>query len=277
MLSDGSGINTVPYNSTYSLDLSTSWSPSDAHFNVIDKGSCPVLNRPNLWPHPDGKSYYSFNGDVSKAIAYEGRHPPEEPQLWQFIPNGITNGTWRLAQEESSLIQSQSSRSVSGNGSAYILGGITTWRSAYGYDMNYVGSADGIISYDMQSQDWDNRSMSGLSSTGCWYEGELHWIDNLGGSGLVVALGGVSAQATPNLVGEFLVKFSDVTFFDPLSGEWRKQATTGDIPPARRRACSVGVPGDNGTYEVWLPLAIGGAPPNNDADILCSSDIPSWR
>ena len=35
-----------PLNSTYSLDLSTSWSPSEAVWNVIDKGNCPILNRP---------------------------------------------------------------------------------------------------------------------------------------------------------------------------------------------------------------------------------------
>jgi Kelch motif len=238
------------YNSTYSLDLSVSWSPEDVRFSVIDKGQSPLLNRPNLWPAPDGKSFYSFNGDVSMAGNYTD--PPSTPQLWQFTPDGKNNGTWRLAGPVSSLIQVQAARSTFGNGSAYILGGIATWRTTnlYGYDDTYAGSGNGIVSYDMNSQTWQNQSMAGAAPTGWWYESELHWVENLGGSGLVVALGGVTAQPLPKLAGETLVSFNHVFFFNPITGEWQNQSTTGAVPTPRRRACSVGVPGDNGTYEV---------------------------
>ena len=252
-------IQVNPYNSTYSLDLSASWSPLDALFNVIDKGSSPVLNRPNLWPASDAKSFYSFNGDVSEALQWpwsKDRDPPLDPQLWQFTPEGINNGTWQLVESEPSLIQSQLSRSTYGNESVYILGGITTWRSTQRYvnDTGFVGSADGIISYNADSRTWKNQSMDGLAPWGWWFEGELHWIDNLGGIGLVVALGGVTALPTTTLAGNLLVPFDDIALFNPLTGEWRKQTTSGNIPPSRRRACSVGVPGDNGTYEVGLLL-----------------------
>ena len=73
---------TYPCNSTYSLDLSTSWSPKDVRFNMIDKGDSPVFNRPNLWSVSDGQSFYSFNGDVSQAGDYRTTDPPSTPQLW---------------------------------------------------------------------------------------------------------------------------------------------------------------------------------------------------
>lgn len=244
------------YNSTYSLDLSTSWSPKDVRFNMIDKGRSPVLNRPNLWPAPDGKSFYSFNGDVSQAGNYKYTDPPSTPQLWQFTPDGKNNGTWSLAGTASSLIQVQAASSTFGNGSAYILGGITNWRSTrlYGDDNKYTGSGNGIVSYSMNNQTWQNQSMAGAAPTGWLYEGYLHWVDYLGGSGLVVALGGVTAQPLPELAGETLVPFDYVSLFNPITGEWRNQSTTGAIPTPRRRGCSVGVPGDNGTYEVRAPL-----------------------
>ncbi|KAF7512875.1 hypothetical protein GJ744_011978 [Endocarpon pusillum] len=244
---DGSAV-AYPYNSTYSLDLSTSWSPKDVPLNKIDKGNSPVLNRPNLWPAPDGNSFYSFNGDVSKAGYNKTTDPPSTPQLWQFRPDGKHNGTWSLAGTASSLIQVGAARSTFGNGSAYILGGTTNWRTTrlYGNHTTYTGTGNGIISYSMNNQTWQNQSMAGAAPTGWLYEGELHWVDNLGGSGLVVALGGVTAA------GQTLVPFDYVSFFNPITGKWRNQSTTGAIPSPRRRACSVGVPGDNGTYEIFL-------------------------
>lgn len=239
------------YNSTYSLDLSASWSPKDVRFNMIDKGDSPVLNRPNLWPAPDGKSFYSFNGDVSRT-GHSRPDPPSTPQLWQFTPDERNKGTWSLAGPVSSLIQVTAARSTFGNGSAYILGGFTSWETTrfYSNDRSYHSSGNGVVSYNMESQTWQNQSMAGAAPTGWLYEGELHWVDNLGGSGLVVTLGGVTAQPLPELAGETLVSFDHVSFFNPITGEWRNQSTTGAIPTTRRRACSVGVPGDNGTYEV---------------------------
>jgi hypothetical protein len=94
--------------------------------------------------------------------------------------------------------------------------------------------------------------MDDFASSGWWLEGELHRIDGLGGAGLVAALGGVTALPSPMIAGQTLVPYSSISFFNPLTGEWRNQTTTGEIPPGRRRACSVGVPGDEGTYEVRL-------------------------
>lgn len=250
--SDGTNV-ALPSNSTYSLDLSQSWSPANVQFNAIDKGDCPVLNRPNLWPAQDGTSYYSYNGDVSQARPIATRNPPNQAELWQFTPDGIRNGTWRRVEDApSTFIQSQGSKSAFGNGSAHILGGEITWRTTnlFGGKTPYRTSADGIISYNLNDGTWQNRSMTAFAPSGWWLEGELQWVTLPGGSGNIVALGGMTAPAGYPRTGESLVEISKVGIFNPVSGEWTTQSTTGSIPPKRARGCSVGVPGDNGTYEV---------------------------
>ena len=243
----------LPSNSTYSVDLSESWEPKSVQFNAIDKGDCPVLNRPNLWPAQDGKSYYSYNGDVSQARPNSTRNPPNQAELWQFTPNGIKDGTWRRAgYAPTTFIQSQGSKSAFVDGSVHILGGEVTWRTTnlFGGKTSYSNSANGILSYDANNETWQNRSMAAFAPSGWWLEGELQWASIPGGTGLVVALGGTTALPGYPRNGNELVKLDQVGLFDPVSGEWSLQSTTGSIPPSRQSGCSVGVPGDNGTYEV---------------------------
>ncbi len=251
-----------PLNSTRSLDVSTSWLRSEVRLNIIDKGDCPIFNRPNLWPAPDVKSYYSFNGDVSQAGSYY-HDPPVTPELWRFTPDGIKSGSWALVEPAPSPlqieIQSQGGRVASDGNSAYILGGFANWRTtlAFGYDETTEASVDGIISYNYENMNWHNQSMAGLVPSGWWFDGELHSVSNHGGTSLVVALGGLTAEPGPTLFQPSLLPFDSVGLFNPVTAEWRKQTTTGDIPPARRHACSVGVPGDNGTYEASVLLYHG--------------------
>ncbi|KAM0563725.1 hypothetical protein ACHAPJ_001457 [Fusarium lateritium] len=48
------------------------------------------------------------------------------------------------------------------------------------------------------------------------------------------------------------VSFSNITIFDPSSKEWYSQQSTGGPPNPRVDFCSVGVPGQNGTYEIYI-------------------------
>jgi len=257
-----------PYNSTYSLDLSSSWSPENVQFNKIDKGDSPVFNTPNIWPAPDGKSFYTINGDITLA----GQHradPPAVPELWEFIPADVTDGTWRRAGYATSLIGSTRSKSAFGNGSVHILGGFNFDRTTV---TDHIGTADGIISYDMQTGQWQNRSMGPFAPSGWWLDGHLHFVENLGGSGIVLAFGGVTDQPGTEPTQQSFVSFKNVGLFNPETGEWRNQSTAGTVPPDRRLACSVGVAGDNDTYEVCLFVS------NNGIEKLTvnAADICSW-
>ncbi|KAL8636037.1 MAG: hypothetical protein Q9226_009297 [Calogaya cf. arnoldii] len=46
--------------------------------------------------------------------------------------------------------------------------------------------------------------------------------------------------------------FDNITIHDPIDKTWYAQTATGQIPTGRLEACSVGVKGDQGTYEVFL-------------------------
>ena len=253
VLDDGT-ILSYPLNSTYSLDLSTSWSPSEAVWNVIDKGDCPILNRPNLWPDPGGRAYYSFNGDVSQA---GGVHhgPPASAQLWRFTPDGLKDGSWGLVGPVSAPVQlqMQAAKVSYGNESAHILGGFTDWLSTgvYTQENSPVTPANAIISYDMQTATWQNQSITDLAPSGWWLDGGLHFVNGLGGSGLIIAIGGTTGeQNNPGLWNQAMIPYDRIALFNPITGTWRFQTATGQIPTSSSRSCSVAVPGDNGTFEV---------------------------
>ena len=46
--------------------------------------------------------------------------------------------------------------------------------------------------------------------------------------------------------------FNSITIYDPSDKTWHSQTATGSIPSARGHTCTVGVQGDNGTYEVYV-------------------------
>ena len=264
--STSAGPVNYPYNSTYSLDLSSSWSPDSARFNKIDKGDSPVYNTPNIWPASNNKTFYSINGDITLA----GQHrsdPPATAELWQFTPDGITSGQWRLAGYATSLIGTTRAKSTYGRGSAHILGGFSFDRTSA--LTNYIDTSNGIVSYDVQTGQWQNRSMSPFAPAGWWLDGHMHFVDNLGGNGTVIAFGGVTVDSEGD---QILLSLENIGLFNPDTGEWRNQSTSGETPPGRRRACSVGVAGDQGTYEVRV--LCGGC----FRTLMCSFvDFHPWR
>lgn len=243
-----------PLNSTYSLDLSTSWSPGDAVWNAIDKGSCPILNRPNLWADPNGKAYYSYNGDVSQA-GYYYHDPPPTPELWRFTPDDLKSGSWELVAtaNSSEQLQSQGSQVTFGDDNAYILGGFSNWRTRTVYDYGDESvPVEDIMTYDTEATTWRDRKITDFVPTGWWLDGDLHYLSNLGGVGLVLATGGTTGLQGIASLAEQSFNTYRIALFNPNTGVWRYQTATGEVPSPRRRACSVAVPGDNGTFEVRL-------------------------
>lgn len=140
-------------------------------------------------------------------------------------------------------------KSAYGDNSVYILGGFsfdqTDSRAAV------IGRSDGLVSYNTQSSQWQNQSISSYAPSGWWLDGHMHYVSSLGGSnGILLAFGGVTNADSFTPVSQSFVSFGTIGVYNPDQNEWRNQTTYGDIPPNRREACSVGVAGDNGTFEV---------------------------
>ena len=246
----------LPYNSTYSLPISASWDPATVSLKLVDKGDAPVYNRPSLWPATDNQSFFSFNGDISYALDYEitGYDPPASAQLWHFEPDGSGGGTWKLLSvAPSTVTQSVGGALAVAKDSAYMLGGIENWRTSYKLygDVESSSSADGILSYNMDNQTWENRTMTPFVPNGWFVEGQLQHLTGFANDSLLLAMGGDTALPLGFYTGQTAIPYDTVTIYNTETKEWRSQTNTGDIPNGHiGGSCWVGVPGDNGTYEV---------------------------
>ena len=248
-LNDNNFPRSLPLNSTYSISLASAWNNASVALQPIAKGSAPVLNGANLWPDESGSAFYQYNGIVSQAYIT----PPEPPanQLWQFLPDG-TSGKWTIV-DAPNLKRLAQAGSTSGNGSAYILGGWESWRTTIDHYAN-TGlryPAGGLVTYDLTSRTWSNQSIAELAPSTWSYMAEFHYLEGLQRDGLLLAVGGATAPTgTIENSEQTLNSYGYVSMFDTTTGHWYNQSTTGDIPVQRYQTCSVGVRGDNGTYEV---------------------------
>jgi hypothetical protein len=239
-----------PLNSTYSISLKSTWTNSSIALNQIAKGAAPVLNDVNLFPDAAGTSFFAYNGLVSTAYSSANPTPPQD-QLWQFLPNG-DGGKWTIA-ESPNLDRVAYVGAAQGNGTAYFLGGWENWRTTTAYHNN-TGlryPAGGLVSYDLNTRTWANQSIAELAPTGWSFNSQVHYLKGLPKTGLLLAMGG--ATAAPGFLAsgeEILNSYGYVSLYDTDSSTWYNQTTTGDIPVQRYGTCSVGLTGDNGTFEV---------------------------
>ena len=235
-----------PENSTYSIDLTISWTndTSSTPWYQTDKGYAPLLNNEVLWKDSSNTSFYAYDGSL---VPNSGQSTPSN-QLWQFIPDGSNSGYWNQSTPLSnsifpSLQRTHGQASCYGNGVGYALGGID--------DDSNVPSP-GLISYNTTSAWWSNLTTDGFTDSGTSMFGQLQYIPGFGTAGLLIALGGQTSSQTTWTPSQNLLSFQSVNIFDPVSGIWASQMVSGSQPPARTDFCSVGVQGDNGTYEVRI-------------------------
>jgi hypothetical protein len=236
----------APENSTYSIDLTISWTndTTSTPWYQTDKGYTPLLDDEVLWIDYSNTSFYAYDGSL---VANSGQDTPSN-QLWQFIPDGSNSGYWNQSTPLSNSIfptlqRTHGQASCYGNGVGYALGGID-------YDSN--APSPGLISYNTTSAWWSNLTTDGFTDSGTFMFGQLQYVPGFGTAGLLVALGGQTSDRTTWAPAQNLLSFQSVNIFDPVSGVWAGQVVSGSQPPARTNFCSVGVQGDNGTYEVCI-------------------------
>ena len=110
-----------------------------------------------------------------------------------------------------------------------------------------------MIRFNMSS-----RSLENISSTGYTYNGgavangALQFVPSFGPGGIFVAMGGGVAQFEASL------NFSTLAVFDPTTGEWWNQTTTGAAPIPRIDFCIAGISSSNNTYEMCVDSRLHG-------------------
>lgn len=93
---------------------------------------------------------------------------------------------------------------------------------------------------------------NGFTDSGTSMFGQLQYVPEFGPAGLLVALGGQTSDKTQWVASRGFLSFQSISIFDPVSNIWASQKASGKLPPARTHFCSVGVQGDNGTFEVRI-------------------------
>lgn len=258
-------------NATYSIPLIDSWQPQDVAFTRTGKDdSIPRLIVQNIWA-TDNVSFYSFNGAVGGEAYAAGFRPESSTDLWRFNTDGVGGGSWVLdSVTPASISQSFWTGSTTGNGSQWFLGGLHTAYTTPQITDNTWLSADGMISYNMTTQTWLNQTdHTMLDPRGWWWNLQLHYLTGLGNQGLLLAMGGITAPPSSDFthIGDMQTQkpYNNVAIYNTVTDQWVPQATSAenedDRPQPRGAPCSVGVAGDNGTFEVCHTLAAIHSPP----------------
>jgi hypothetical protein len=213
----------------------------------------------NLWRDPSNKSFYAYNGGA------QGYDPTPANELWQFTPSG-NSGTWSspgvsASSNFSNLLRVMEAASAFGDGIGYALGGAqnshTTDGPPYfdkGGGTDVYTPLSGLVTYDMATGSWRNITSATFTQTGSFLDGKLEYLPAYGAVGLLVPLGGLTSAAGHVSAGFTTIDdFAILSMYDIASGTWHTQTTSGESPPGHLSFCSVGVPGDNGTFEVFAP------------------------
>lgn len=220
------------------IDMRKSWSNASVSYLQTTGGA--ELNNGVLWPAQDNTTVYAFGGHKT-YIWNAWLAPPTS--MYRFALSG-SNGSWE-EWKSSGTVWSSLTRPDYGAGAmlgntGYVLGGIEDNHSAQ--DRMDVGGSiplPGIVSYNIDNSQWSNDSAPANISN-IFFES----VSNFGPSGLLIGAGHADY---PN---DGITTISHLTIYEPTAKTWHNQSTTGDAPKIRDGACTVGVPGDNNTYEM---------------------------
>ena len=131
------------------------------------------------------------------------------------------------------------------DGTGFILGGVADRHSAVEENTNSYIALGGVVAFNMSSNQWSNTSMPSNLVRPTGRNGILASVPSFGPKGLLIATGIGAIDQVP-------VPFNTVTIYEPGSKTWHNQTATGDIPNGRDKACTVGIQGDDGTYEMYV-------------------------
>ncbi|KAL9126010.1 MAG: hypothetical protein Q9217_004874 [Psora testacea] len=236
---------------TLSIDMSKSWNNKSVLMYLITKGDTPAFNLPSLWPSNDGQGFYSFGGDVSPCSDRKINIP--EVAVYQFLAGINGDGTWITNKSNDNTgfrTLTRPARMQSGRvqDTALFFGGYENARTSpgsanLGRELVYV---PGIVSYNGTTGIWNNDT-----SLIAWDNTNSGWgfsmtVRLFGPRGLLIMTGvEYDAENGPQ-------KMNNITIYDPISKSWKWQPATGTIPDGSLDGCSVGIQGDNGTFEIFI-------------------------
>ena len=242
-------IDGFPDNDTLTLDMSISWTNDSAPFSAINKTSVvPNLNDGFLFPAPDNKSFFQFGGETNWLF---NAWLAPFVSIGQFSINGEGNGSWSQFNPGGSsgfnnVTRPARALAATVDDTFFILGGMENSHTTQ-QTMNLTSNVPigGVVSFNMTTGIWINSSAPSHLQRPNGMNGMLSSVPNFGPVDLLLAAGtGTVDQGAP--------KFDNITIYEPSDKTWHYQTATGDVPSGRDGVCTVGIQGDNGTYEMYV-------------------------
>ncbi|XXG98993.1 hypothetical protein Hte_005326 [Hypoxylon texense] len=261
----GQSYSSYALNSTLSLRLDEAWTNETAEFRSINK-TAPLLDQQIYWTDTPINTFYTWGG---MAI---GSATPPANELWLFNADGTGGGVWSQIPQGDFRDFSRLHRPVGSSFTqtarvGYALGGQVTSKTDRSIQKEDPGYAvPGLVSYDFQTSQWTNISTAGYQGYGTNLNGQAEYIP-FGPNGLLLFFGGAETPVDATAGSIVQLSWNTLTLYDPMTGKWYSQLTSGMRPPQVERACSVGVEGPNNTYEIFI---YGGT---SDQWGLISSDV----
>ncbi|KXH68951.1 kelch repeat protein [Colletotrichum salicis] len=183
--------------------------------------------------------------------------PLDEPTSWKFKADGKGRDTWSKETPANPTLFQELRRNEGGTFTSTPDAGFWFGGQSSGWTTSnpYSQPLPGILSYNMTTRSWANETNDACSKYGTLTGGSAIYIPTFGPNGLIIIMGSAtwgleSDQAKP--LG--WQDFSNLTFMDPVTRDCYWQKTTGNAPTPRSNFCSVGVEGNNGTYEILFDM-----------------------
>lgn len=241
---------------TLSIDMSKSWTNSSVVINSYSKPSgVPYLDDGSLWySAKDNALIAGFSGASAR---FNTPSSPWQIGLWSFKLDNQGGGTWsemtdgRAAILNESLTRPYQGLSAFGGDSAFTLGGYSNSRSSISTrSVSDQIPIPGIVQYNMTSGTFTNSSAAGYNLNGTAERGVLHYVPSFGPQGIYVILSGDISGLDKYSAAQDIQSFGTLTIFDPATGTFYNQTTTGNIPNGRIEFCATGANSTNQTYEM---------------------------
>ncbi|OHE93099.1 kelch repeat protein [Colletotrichum orchidophilum] len=235
-------------NSTLSIDLSTSWSASNVRIRELPKEP-KATDLQALWINEATNTFWIWGGHRPYGDAID------EPTSWKFEADGKGGGLWSKETPANPTLFQELRRNEDGAFASTTDAGFWFGGQSSGWTTSnpYSQPVPGILSYNMTTKSWTNETSDAFSKYGTLTGGAAIYIPTFGPNGLITIMGGATWGLEPDQKKPIgWQDFSNLTFMDPVTKDWYWQKTTGNAPTPRRNLCSVGVEGNNGTYEIFV-------------------------
>lgn len=235
----------VAVTKTLSLPVNQDFEAANIEYKVIDNGDIPAgLRGPVLWPNQKRDEIVLWGG------LRPGNDNPEH-KMWRLAVDGKGGGKWTAQNVPDDVKLTVRGAFAQCDGAGYVIGGFGNNHTDKAFDGNLNTAVTGLLEYGLGGDKWTNHSTKALNDRGTYQKGSAVCVQIPNRKPKLFALGGAAPtlfNATDQTASN--LNFVNVPFWDTETQQWYEQETDGERPEPRQMACTVGIQGPGGTYDM---------------------------